>query len=419
MTIGITGPERKVPRQSAVVGLIIAAAVFGVICLTLLSLASDFLVDWLWFSSIGYLQVFLTTIGAKAIVFFAVLAATTVVLWLNGVLAARFAVQPPLQIAAAPWKVASVTPPPDPFVILRDRLTRPRFIALGAGLLAVLVAAGRSRQLEYLPAVSLPRALRRRRSALQQGHRLLSLFAARLYRDQELDAARNRPERAVRRSDLLGARRHRIQCSQPINLADDDRTWLGAAGSSVRGEGLVLWSRPLSAALRRQRRRGRGKLHRCPCGAAGPVAADRAFDHRGVRRMGQPAGCAPTGFLPPRSSSSAPARSCCPSLVPALFRHFVVKPSELQLEKPYIERNIALTRQAYNLDQIAAKPFAAEQRLTFKTLEANKATIDNIRLWDWQPLIGHLRAAAGDPHLLQIPSMLTSIAIGSTAPTRA
>ena len=73
-------------------------------------------------------------------------------------------------------------------------------------------------------------------------------------------------------------------------------------------------------------------------------------------------------------------------LVPALFRHFFVKPTELQLEKPYIERNIALTRQAYNLDQIAAKPFAAEQKLTFKTLEANKATIDNIRLWDWLPL---------------------------------
>jgi hypothetical protein len=48
MTIGITGPERKVPRQSAVVGFIIAA-VFAGICLILLSLASDFLVDWLWF----------------------------------------------------------------------------------------------------------------------------------------------------------------------------------------------------------------------------------------------------------------------------------------------------------------------------------------------------------------------------------
>ena len=69
-----------------------------------------------------------------------------------------------------------------------------------------------------------------------------------------------------------------------------------------------------------------------------------------------------------------------------LFRHFFVKPTELQLEKPYIERNIALTRQAYNLDQIAAKPFAAEQKLTPETLEANKATIENIRLWDWLPL---------------------------------
>src|SRR4029077_8278269 len=61
-------------------------------------------------------------------------------------------------------------------------------------------------------------------------------------------------------------------------------------------------------------------------------------------------------------------------------------PSELELEKPYIERNIALTRQAYNLDRISAKPFAAEQKLTPEVLEANKATIDNVRLWDWLPL---------------------------------
>jgi len=73
-------------------------------------------------------------------------------------------------------------------------------------------------------------------------------------------------------------------------------------------------------------------------------------------------------------------------VTPALFRQLYVKPSELQLEKPYIERNIALTRQAYNLHQVTAKPFAAEQNLTLKTLEANKATIENIRLWDWTPL---------------------------------
>src|SRR5712672_326019 len=107
MTIGIAGPGRKAPRQNAVVGFIVAAVVV-VICLILLRLAGDFLVDWLWFSSIGYLQVFLTSIGAKVAVFFAVLIPTTVILWLNG--------------------------------LLRNRLPWPRVIASGAGLLAVLVA---------------------------------------------------------------------------------------------------------------------------------------------------------------------------------------------------------------------------------------------------------------------------------------
>ena len=74
-------------------------------------------------------------------------------------------------------------------------------------------------------------------------------------------------------------------------------------------------------------------------------------------------------------------------VIPGLFQRVFVKPNELQLEKPYIQRNIALTQQAYNLHQITAKPFPAEQDLTLKTLEANKATIDNIRLWDWHPLM--------------------------------
>ena len=74
-------------------------------------------------------------------------------------------------------------------------------------------------------------------------------------------------------------------------------------------------------------------------------------------------------------------------VIPGIFQRVFVKPSELQLERPYIQRNIALTQQAYDLHQITAKPFPAEQDLTLKTLEANKATIDNIRLWDWNPLM--------------------------------
>src|SRR5712664_4824022 len=137
MTIGITGPEQKVPRQNAVVGFIIAAVVAG-ICLILLGLASDFLVDWLWFSSIGFLQVFWTSIGAKATVFFAVLTATAVILWLNGLLAVRFARrQPTHAVAASAWKPPGNAPPPDLLALMRDRLPWPRVIAGGAGYLAL------------------------------------------------------------------------------------------------------------------------------------------------------------------------------------------------------------------------------------------------------------------------------------------
>ena len=74
-------------------------------------------------------------------------------------------------------------------------------------------------------------------------------------------------------------------------------------------------------------------------------------------------------------------------LLPGMFQRFYVKPSELQLEAPYIQRNIALTQEAYNLRQITVKPFPAEQGLTYQSLQDNHDTIDNIRLWDWQPLM--------------------------------
>src|ERR1700704_6798157 len=126
MTIGIAGPGRKAPQQNAVVRLIIAAVAVG-ICLILLRVASDFLVDWLWFSSIGYLQVFWTTIGAKAIVLFAVWAGTAVILWLNGWLAVRFSRRQPTQsVAAFVWNLTGTVPPPDLLALVRDRLPWPR-----------------------------------------------------------------------------------------------------------------------------------------------------------------------------------------------------------------------------------------------------------------------------------------------------
>ena len=93
MTIVITGPRRRAPWRGAVVVLIIAAIVLSV-CLILLGLTGDFLVDWLWFSTIGYLGVFWTTIAAEGEVFFPVFVPTAIILWVNGSIASRFGRSP-------------------------------------------------------------------------------------------------------------------------------------------------------------------------------------------------------------------------------------------------------------------------------------------------------------------------------------
>ena len=72
---------------------------------------------------------------------------------------------------------------------------------------------------------------------------------------------------------------------------------------------------------------------------------------------------------------------------PALLQRFQVTPNELVAERPYIEHNIRMTRQAYGLNAVKEQDFAAEERLTAAALERNSLTIKNIRLWDHRPLL--------------------------------
>ena len=84
-------------------------------------------------------------------------------------------------------------------------------------------------------------------------------------------------------------------------------------------------------------------------------------------------------------------------IVPAVFQRFRVEPQELVRERPYIEKNLAATRKAFNLEQVQTKPFAASDNLTPKALAANRPTIDNIRLWDpdvLRPGVRNLQAIA-------------------------
>jgi len=73
--------------------------------------------------------------------------------------------------------------------------------------------------------------------------------------------------------------------------------------------------------------------------------------------------------------------------VPAAYQRLVVQPNELARETQQILYHIRATRLAWGLDQIAERELGTDTRLTPQLVAANRATIDNVRLWDREPLL--------------------------------
>ena len=72
---------------------------------------------------------------------------------------------------------------------------------------------------------------------------------------------------------------------------------------------------------------------------------------------------------------------------PGIVQRFNVVPNELSLEREFIARHIGSTRAAYGLDTIDQRRFTGEQALGRALIDANQATLDNMRLWDYRPLL--------------------------------
>src|SRR5262245_56041460 len=70
------------------------------------------------------------------------------------------------------------------------------------------------------------------------------------------------------------------------------------------------------------------------------------------------------------------------TIYPAGVQKFRVEPNEFQNEQRYIERNIAATRSAFNLQGVDNKPFDYQSNLDANTVSQNVASIANARLWD-------------------------------------
>src|ERR1700733_6396542 len=62
-----------------------------VFCLIVVGRITGILVDWLWFSSIGYVDVFWTVLAAQVLLFVAIFAASASAIWISGFLAHRYA----------------------------------------------------------------------------------------------------------------------------------------------------------------------------------------------------------------------------------------------------------------------------------------------------------------------------------------
>jgi uncharacterized membrane protein (UPF0182 family) len=72
---------------------------------------------------------------------------------------------------------------------------------------------------------------------------------------------------------------------------------------------------------------------------------------------------------------------------PQIVQRLIVAPNELAKETPQLAHHIAATRRAWGLDRVTTRDLTGEARLTERDIRTNRPTIDNVRLWDRDPLL--------------------------------
>ncbi|MBP0637394.1 UPF0182 family protein [Cupriavidus sp. AcVe19-6a] len=375
---------RSAERSGMRLGRYAIAAVVALVGLIIFGLLADILVEWLWFSSIGYASVFRVVLSAQVLVFIAVFAISASTIWLAGWLAHQYAGSPRVLASHGfpSGRPQFIGEPGD----LMARIPWGASIAGAAVILGLVIAGSGIQQwdmaLRFLHQVpfgerdpifgkdigfylfSLPVYI-----ALKNWLQLLLLCSTAISGviygvrgDIALapPAPRLSPAAAVHGSVLLCLffvlKAWSYWLDRYLLLYGDNGVVIGASYTDIHVELPVLWLL-IGLAI---------------AAAFGSLANVRLRDYR----------VAAVAALLVFGGSFLLAL-----IYPALFQRFYVKPSELELEAPYIAHNIALTRRAYGLDQVTIKPFPVEQGLNLASIQSNRATIDNVRLWDVGPLL--------------------------------
>ncbi|MEO8193121.1 MAG: UPF0182 family protein [Gemmatimonadales bacterium] len=75
------------------------------------------------------------------------------------------------------------------------------------------------------------------------------------------------------------------------------------------------------------------------------------------------------------------------ALFPWGMQRFVVAPTELTRERPQLRSHILATRAAWGLDKVESRTLTGDASLTLADVRANSSTVENVRLWDRDPLL--------------------------------
>jgi uncharacterized protein len=366
---------------------IVVTGIALVTCLVVLTIATGILIDWAWFSDLGYSDVFRTTVATKASVFLVVFTATAAVLWANARLAVRLGGPANLGRSLIIVRDAS------PFQALSGLDVQPQHVRLalmigicGLGLLVGLFEMSQwDLVLKFLFQVpyeqsdpvfgrdigfylfSLPVYVALKNWALTTII-LSALVAGAVYwvlGKVQLGSGNFKSEAVLgHASVLLGAllavKAWSYALDRYLLLYSDNGVVVGASYTDLHvtlpilqvlivlalGAAVLSWVNI------------RVRSHSLPLAAVVLVFGGSLVLGEGL---------------------------------PAVVQRLIVRPNELELERPYIQSSITATRQAYDLHNLTVKPFSVEQSLTRQALDANQPTVDNISLWGSEPLIDTYR----------------------------
>ncbi|HZY60442.1 MAG TPA: UPF0182 family protein, partial [Candidatus Binataceae bacterium] len=369
--------------------LLFALAAAVIVLLTVLGVADEFLVDFLWFSSLGYRSVFVTGLLARLGVFAAVFVLAVAAFYLSGLHALRASPdRERLRVVRFPEDLRQLSLP-DVIRSLGERVPWRLLILAAALLLGIFVAVGESSNWDvYLKGIygvkfgitepaygrdagfyvfTLPLLGELRDLALLVIFLATAISAGVYWARGALDF-REAPPRisaaAVGQfSVLLGL----------FFLQRAYTSWLNRFDLLFHTDGVVFGFRYVDNVLWRP-----GLWLLIVLSIAAAVLCFSNLGARGARRL---VTAAVIVFAP----------ALLLNLLQPVVESLWVKPDELRIEKPYLADNIKLTRHAYKLDTVDVVPFKTGGELTRASLQQDSATVKNIRLWDPRPLIATYR----------------------------